>query len=291
MVEDLRAVSEVVEERLLNRPQVLRMLSRIAAELDALSARLARGSTGEGASSSSTKSPSELSSSSPIGVSSETGSLTILSARWTLSSGISRCPAISSRVGSRPSRWTSKRVTRNTLLVELNDELVWRKSRRDRRFAVPRCWSEGDSNPRSHPTKSRVCRRLGTDLFAPQTPTRQISSLTIRGRERSGNGGNFGIPQGAENQKGTDSSNPLRSTNESQRTAGRCRSNREHQRRSPAGRGWPIPPRPTERTPIRRPSHGLRDAANNSAAESRLTNDSPRLRKRARRLRSKPRHK
>src|SRR5260370_30311471 len=74
-------------------------------------------STGEGASSSSTKSPSELSSSSPIGVSSEIGSLTILSVRWTLSSGISICSAISSGRGSRPSRWTSRRVTRSSLLT------------------------------------------------------------------------------------------------------------------------------------------------------------------------------
>jgi hypothetical protein len=40
VVEDLRAIAEVGEERvLLNRPQVLRVLSRIAAELDALAGR------------------------------------------------------------------------------------------------------------------------------------------------------------------------------------------------------------------------------------------------------------
>ncbi len=45
VVEDLRAVSEAVEERvLLDRPQVLRVLSRIAAELDAVAGRPAPGS-------------------------------------------------------------------------------------------------------------------------------------------------------------------------------------------------------------------------------------------------------
>jgi hypothetical protein len=32
------------------------------------------------------------------------------------------------------------------------------------RFAVTRCWSGGDSKRRSHPTKSLVCRRIGTGL-------------------------------------------------------------------------------------------------------------------------------
>jgi hypothetical protein len=47
VVEDLRAITEVGEERvLLNRSQVLRVLSRIAAELDALAGRPAPGSQG-----------------------------------------------------------------------------------------------------------------------------------------------------------------------------------------------------------------------------------------------------
>jgi hypothetical protein len=37
---------------------------------------------------------------------------------------------------------------------------------RDRRFAAPRCWSGGDLNRRSHPPKSVVYPRFGTDLFA-----------------------------------------------------------------------------------------------------------------------------
>jgi hypothetical protein len=36
----------------------------------------------------------------------------------------------------------------------------------DRRFAPTRCWSRGDSNRRSQPTKSVVYCRIGTDLFA-----------------------------------------------------------------------------------------------------------------------------
>ena len=36
-------------------------------------------------------------------------------------------------------------------------------------FAATPCWSEGDSNCRSHPTKSLVSRRIGTDLLQPQT--------------------------------------------------------------------------------------------------------------------------
>jgi hypothetical protein len=37
---------------------------------------------------------------------------------------------------------------------------------RDRRFALTRCWSGGDSNCRSHPTKSLVSGRVEADLFA-----------------------------------------------------------------------------------------------------------------------------
>jgi hypothetical protein len=32
-------------------------------------------------------------------------------------------------------------------------------------LALTRCWSGGDSNCRSHPTKSLVSRRIGTDLL------------------------------------------------------------------------------------------------------------------------------
>jgi hypothetical protein len=48
--------------------------------------------------------------------------------------------------------------------LEVTEESV----KADRRFAVPRCWS-GDSNCRSHPTRSLVSRRIGTDLLQRQT--------------------------------------------------------------------------------------------------------------------------
>ena len=48
----------------------------------------------------------------------------------------------------------------------LNQDSIIARFIRDRRFAVPRCWSKGDSNCRSHPTKSLVYRRIVTDLFA-----------------------------------------------------------------------------------------------------------------------------
>jgi hypothetical protein len=35
----------------------------------------------------------------------------------------------------------------------LNQDSIIARFIRDRRFAVPRCWSKGDSNCRSHPTK------------------------------------------------------------------------------------------------------------------------------------------
>jgi hypothetical protein len=34
----------------------------------------------------------------------------------------------------------------------------------DRGFALTRCGSGGDSNRRSHPTKSLICRRIGVPL-------------------------------------------------------------------------------------------------------------------------------
>src|SRR5215472_12755073 len=40
-----------------------------------------------------------------------------------------------------------------------------RTQKRDLQLALTRCWSGGDSNSRSHPTKSLVFRRIGTDLF------------------------------------------------------------------------------------------------------------------------------
>ena len=94
----------------------------VASILRVRSARLAwiAASSGDSASSSSTKSPTELSSSLPIGVSSEIGSLTIFSTIRTFSSGISICAAISSKVGSRPRRCTNARVTRSSLLVVSN---------------------------------------------------------------------------------------------------------------------------------------------------------------------------
>ena len=53
-----------------------------------------------------------------------------------------------------------------TVIVTRTADAGEQKMRWDQRFAVTRCWSRGDSNRRSHPTKSSVCRRIGTDLFA-----------------------------------------------------------------------------------------------------------------------------
>ena len=50
----------------------------------------------------------------------------------------------------------------------------------DRRFALTRCWSGGDSNCRSHPTKSLVSRRIGTDLLQPQTLSCEVRPLAVR---------------------------------------------------------------------------------------------------------------
>ena len=63
------------------------------------------------------KSPRWLSSSSPMGVSSEMGSCAILRTLRTLSTGTSILIAISSGVGSRPSSWTSWREVRMSLLM------------------------------------------------------------------------------------------------------------------------------------------------------------------------------
>ena len=74
-------------------------------------------STGETTCLSSMKSPRWLSSSSPIGVSSEMGSWAIFRTLRTLSTGTSILVAISSGVGSRPSSWTSWREVRMSLLM------------------------------------------------------------------------------------------------------------------------------------------------------------------------------
>src|SRR5216117_2495610 len=74
-------------------------------------------STGDTTCLSSMKSPRWLSSSSPIGVSSEMGSCAIFRTFRTLSTGTSILVAISSGVGSRPSSWTSWREVRMSLLI------------------------------------------------------------------------------------------------------------------------------------------------------------------------------
>src|SRR6266851_4276367 len=63
------------------------------------------------------KSPRCESSSSPIGVSSETGSCETLTISRTLSAVMSIRSAISSAVGSRPSSWRRPRDTRMSLLI------------------------------------------------------------------------------------------------------------------------------------------------------------------------------
>ena len=63
------------------------------------------------------KSPRWLSSSSPIGVSSEIGSWAILMISRTRSVGIFMTWPISSGVGSRPSSWSSCREIRISLLI------------------------------------------------------------------------------------------------------------------------------------------------------------------------------
>ena len=63
------------------------------------------------------KSAKWLSSSSPIGVSYETGSWEILSISRTFSGVISISLPISSEVGSLPYSWTSLRVTLNNLFI------------------------------------------------------------------------------------------------------------------------------------------------------------------------------
>ena len=67
---------------------------------------------------SSIKSPSCESPSSPIGVSSESGSLAIFNVLRTFSSGMWSFSASSSGVGSRPSSPSSRRLVRRILLME-----------------------------------------------------------------------------------------------------------------------------------------------------------------------------
>jgi hypothetical protein len=67
---------------------------------------------------SSMKSPRTLSSSSPTGVSSDTGCFTTFITLRTLSGGISSLAASSSVVGSRPSSCTMPREVRNSLLID-----------------------------------------------------------------------------------------------------------------------------------------------------------------------------
>ncbi len=81
-----------------------------------MSMTLAR-SAGSVASSAGIKLPSVLSSSSPIGVSSETGSCAIFRISRTFSTGMSTAFASSSSLGSRPSSCMSWREVRMTLLM------------------------------------------------------------------------------------------------------------------------------------------------------------------------------
>ena len=70
--------------------------------------------------------------------------------------------------------------------------LAFKKHERDRRFAATRCWSSGDSNRRSHPTRSLVCgrvmrfvcqRKLRDELraFGLATPAHEPRALSIFG--------------------------------------------------------------------------------------------------------------
>ena len=63
------------------------------------------------------KSPSVESSSSPIGVSSDTGCKDIFRVSLTFCGVVSMWTAISSGVGSRPYSWTKRRLIRRSLLI------------------------------------------------------------------------------------------------------------------------------------------------------------------------------
>ena len=89
-------------------------------------------STGMTAFLSSMKSPRCESSSSPIGVSREIGSLAIFITLRTFSSGIDRRSAISSGVGSRPCSWRNWRLVRTSLLIV---SIMWTGMR------IVRAWS------------------------------------------------------------------------------------------------------------------------------------------------------
>ena len=79
--------------------------------------RLMTVSDGDATVLSSIKSPRCASSFSPMGVSSESVCCATFRSLSTLSTGISRCLAISSEEGSRPSWWTSSRRVRIKLLI------------------------------------------------------------------------------------------------------------------------------------------------------------------------------
>ena len=87
------------------------------------------------------------------------------------------------RVGGRVSpdiaRYTEHDVS-HPLPIDALVARAREASERDRRLAVPRCWSRGDSNRRSHPTKSLVCRRIGTDLWQPQTSRCEVRPPAVR---------------------------------------------------------------------------------------------------------------
>ena len=67
----------------------------------------------------------------------------------------------------------------------LRQPRLLQKRERDRRFAVPRCWSRGDSNRRSHPTKCLVApsERWVQNQLISAGPCRNGSQCLVAGAE------------------------------------------------------------------------------------------------------------
>jgi hypothetical protein len=106
-----------------------------------------------------------------------------------------------------------------TTLLELLYGLAFKKRERDRRFALPRWWSGGDSNRRSSLWFLALTKGSKFHVVSALKPIRELLSERSAGKFWPKTVGLRPLFQGGKRPKRTASSNPLRSTNESVRTS------------------------------------------------------------------------
>ena len=102
--------------------------------------------------------------------------------------------------------------------VTCDDCALGRSSLTDLRFAVPRCWSRGDSNRRSSLAFCPFGKEAKSGRFRPEFGGRSLGEQFSDRLRHSAPAETSSLSQALRTTKRTGGSNPLRSTNEELRT-------------------------------------------------------------------------